>query len=349
MIVAEQVYAMTARTAGRVQQLIGETDGEKAEPGRRVKPRVTTIVRCESATPAGAFGPARICYSARVILDAGEDSTPAQGELGRVWLTLWDDNDVPAVPKAGRLYVVVLSGNIDIAGDGRQRAFGVATCCDEDLTNYSGWSGSGWSGASGVSGVGTGLAVTYKDDCVSGVLKRYLSTIQFKAGRLVQSDWAFDRNIGCCSCGGSTSGGSTGSGSGGSTGSAGSTGSTGSGGGGGGWATTCCPDRNLPSQLWATIANVSGCSCLAGSYPLDHVTAPSPTWRYTGTTCGGKSLSITLACASGTTWSLAISCGAGDLPGGSGAAESCNPLEITFSGLTFGDCCSGSANVIISE
>lgn len=62
----------------------------------------------------------------------------------------------------------------------------------------------------------------------------------------------------------------------------------------------CCED-GLPATLYATIANVSSCACIAGTYPL--VWDGSNYWTYSSSSgvCSGTSLTISMSC-SGSGW-----------------------------------------------
>jgi hypothetical protein len=112
---------------------------------------------------------------------------------------------------------------------------------------------------------------------------------------------------------------------------------------GGSIVTSCCPN-GLPTTLHATIANVSGCASLAGTYPL---TWNGSLWLYTAV----SGLSIGLQCDANTsTWLCSLEC-----PNNSGgqsapaSSASCNPVNIVFSNVAFSSsatCCSGGGGTI---
>jgi hypothetical protein len=113
----------------------------------------------------------------------------------------------------------------------------------------------------------------------------------------------------------------------------------------GGVSTSCCPGVSLPTTLYVTISNVSGCACLSGTYALSY-NSEDETWMISGlNVCGKSSVEWEIFC-SGNDWFL--------YGGGFGAVAltqvSCDPLQLTASGVTVDSAyCNGSINVTVTQ
>ncbi len=110
--------------------------------------------------------------------------------------------------------------------------------------------------------------------------------------------------------------------------------------------TSCCPNE-LPSTLHATISNVSGCSSLAGTYPLTW-NASTERWEY-----GNKSLMyIGFYCnpnIDSPFWYITIDCtGSPDAPLEASSAD-CNIINFAFYNYSPNTtCCAGSVNIAVT-
>ncbi len=68
--------------------------------------------------------------------------------------------------------------------------------------------------------------------------------------------------------------------------------------GGGGISTTCCPSNLLPTTLYLTVSNVSGCACMAGTYELIYA-GNGQVWATNALNmCGASNFVIQLDCIS---------------------------------------------------
>jgi hypothetical protein len=108
--------------------------------------------------------------------------------------------------------------------------------------------------------------------------------------------------------------------------------------------TTCCPDDDLPTTLALTITGAYAASVV--------LTWNAGTSRWEGThTCGGCTLVYTLACTSGTTWTLTARVSAGICGGAAceanatGTATDCDPFLLTLGSTTGGACVCGAGAV----
>ncbi len=115
----------------------------------------------------------------------------------------------------------------------------------------------------------------------------------------------------------------------------------------GGVTTSCCPNA-LPTTLHATISNVSGCSGLAGTYPLTW-NVSTQRWEY-----GSEStFYIGFYCnpaIDSPFWYLTIDCnGSSDAPL-EAAVIDCNAINFVFDNYTPNTaCCVGTVNITVSE
>lgn len=110
-------------------------------------------------------------------------------------------------------------------------------------------------------------------------------------------------------------------------------------------STTCCPSNLLPTALNLTITGAYSASVA--------LTWDAGTSRWKGShSCGGCTLDYTLACTSGTTWTLTVRVHAGTICGGlaceanaTGTASSCSPFSLTLTSTTGGICVCGAGAV----
>lgn len=125
------------------------------------------------------------------------------------------------------------------------------------------------------------------------------------------------------------------------------------GGGGGTVSTPCCP-AGLPTFLFLTITDVSGCACVAGTY---QIAWDGTKWSFFGEgICGGLSFNASLTCTSSGSWLLSVVC---DLFGSpttwaGGVAPTCAfPIGLTdLVGIQSGPgpwCCTGNVTITITE
>jgi hypothetical protein len=113
--------------------------------------------------------------------------------------------------------------------------------------------------------------------------------------------------------------------------------------------TSVCSCTGLPLQITATITNMGGCACLAGSHVLNYVLESGiPTWQGSFTACG-QNASIEFGCApSGTScfnFTCEVDCG-GKFVGFSPSSCTCSPFNFVFTGIMVtGACCTGGITV----
>lgn len=121
---------LSAETGQRLMALLGETHRPipEARSRGRTDGRNPLLVRCTSATAAGASGVGAQCYPAVVV---GNDATAtSQPELGDVWLTLLGDGGESVQPVEDKLYHALLSGFFTSDDEDRPRTFAVAGGAD---------------------------------------------------------------------------------------------------------------------------------------------------------------------------------------------------------------------------
>jgi hypothetical protein len=126
----------------------------------------------------------------------------------------------------------------------------------------------------------------------------------------------------------------------------------------GGALVPCCANE-IPATLYAT---VSGCSCMAGTYPLTLGLYQPGHWTYNEapstqvgvTQCGGNgSFKIDLSCpGSGVTgWQVSVGCGTGAGSQSSSSSSSCGPpISLIFNGFSVTGGCPacGSTNITVT-
>lgn len=115
------LYALTPQTAERLKLLLGNQPGEEGDTRARHRGRATVLVKCTSATAAGADEPDSLCYPAVVLNPANDDDSTGPEELGTVWLTVWGTGGAET-PTVDQVYAATLSGELEIDGDSRLRA-----------------------------------------------------------------------------------------------------------------------------------------------------------------------------------------------------------------------------------
>lgn len=118
-------------------------------------------------------------------------------------------------------------------------------------------------------------------------------------------------------------------------------------------ATDCCPDDDLPEQLYATLTGTGSCACMDGTYPIFYSATGGPlggpAWVYTGETCGDNTLNIVMDCTVDPVWRLKVQCGMAE-PTFSVDVLDCNPFSASFTGYTFaGGCCTGDVEAVVTE
>jgi hypothetical protein len=108
-----------------------------------------------------------------------------------------------------------------------------------------------------------------------------------------------------------------------------------------------CPNA-LPAILHVTLTQSIDCACLAGSYP---VTWDGSAWIYSGTICGGQTLTISLSSTGAGIdhWFLSINCG-GQLAVGfaQAAGSTCDPLSLMFLQFSWTVCCNGKTGETVT-
>lgn len=119
---------------------------------------------------------------------------------------------------------------------------------------------------------------------------------------------------------------------------------------GGGIDTDCCNGVN--TTLTATFTNKTGtCTCLPSTVTLTYNVTLSR-WGGSWSQCGIGAASFFLRCVSGT-WELILSNsppGCSFNPTGvNPSAESCDPFQLDFTGLTVQGCCAGTVDITITE
>jgi len=192
-------------------------------------------------------------------------------------------------------------------------------------SGYGSGSGSGWANGSG-SGGGSGgyqwITYLYQDQCNSGVLQQFRASL-FGGLSLVPyaTDYVYWKDIGCCSCGGSTSGSGSGSASGSSSGGSGTV------------TVSCCPANPVNLSLNLTVSGTGG-----GTFPI--VNTGSGNWDtglFSLTGAGAGTLTLRLYCF-GTTWSFQNNTGSPNytVTSISMVSASCSPLSLTFTGVLSG-------------
>lgn len=114
------MFVLSDRTAERLKRLLGDNGIADPPQSHRAQDARTVLVRCTSATAAGADGAGALCYPAVVLSPAADDATEPE-ELGDVWLTVWGTAGAET-PTVDQVYVCKLSGELDIDDDIRCRA-----------------------------------------------------------------------------------------------------------------------------------------------------------------------------------------------------------------------------------
>jgi hypothetical protein len=191
----------------------------------------------------------------------------------------------------------------------------------------------GQSISSGSSG-SAGPIITYKLECVGGIIVRYRSTLSISAGALVQSAWVADSTQGCCTCPGS------GSGSGTATGSNSGTGGT--------VLTACCPSNPIPTTVTATLTSAFCPDFNGVSWPLVYQTGGADAGKWIGSkTVAGNTMNLKFYCDGG--FQLTVNCnGGGTQTVGAvmSPPPSCNPLNVQFNPLGIAPCCTAIGQII---
>ncbi len=124
------VYGLSERAAGKLRELLRDGgDTTRGAAARRAGDRLR-LVRCDSATAAGAGEVLSQCYAA-TILDPQSHTTVPPDELTTCLLTVVTSAGAAATPTANAVYLVLLAGEVtaDRNGSlgGRRRAFGIAS------------------------------------------------------------------------------------------------------------------------------------------------------------------------------------------------------------------------------
>lgn len=114
------MFVLSDKTAERLKRLLGDTGIAEPPQSPRAQGARTVLVRCTSATAAGADGAGALCYPAVVLSPAADDATEPE-ELGTVWLTVWGTAGAET-PTVDQVYVCKLSGELEIEDDIRCRA-----------------------------------------------------------------------------------------------------------------------------------------------------------------------------------------------------------------------------------
>jgi hypothetical protein len=117
--------------------------------------------------------------------------------------------------------------------------------------------------------------------------------------------------------------------------------------------TTCCGNA-LPTTLYATLSNASGCTCANGS-TIALTWDGTSKWTGTGATGCGHDITLNLSCPSGSactgftlTYSFPDSCRSGGTALTKGACT-CSPLSLPFTSIGMIGCgCTGSIQATIT-
>ncbi len=117
-------YTLSETTYARLMQMLADRDGGGIAPTRRPRAPVIAVVYCESATAAGGDDVGDMSYPGVITSANATDEAPA--DVTGCWLTVYGDDFAPAVPVEGRPYLCLVAGDIELDGETRQRAFGVA-------------------------------------------------------------------------------------------------------------------------------------------------------------------------------------------------------------------------------
>jgi hypothetical protein len=120
----------------------------------------------------------------------------------------------------------------------------------------------------------------------------------------------------------------------------------------GGVTTACCPN-SLPSTLHATVSNVSGCSCLAGTYALTY--QGNSTWQSsTMTLCGTANAFLSFLCnPSLEVFEFIVTCSNNTFSALAGSSN-CSGVNFTFNNMTIQapgslcGFCNGTINVTVT-
>lgn len=111
--------------------------------------------------------------------------------------------------------------------------------------------------------------------------------------------------------------------------------------GSGGVSTGCCSE-SIPEVLLVTVTNKTGdCTCLPDSFNLTLADEYWSNFAVEGT-CGPVDFSLN--CSNGIFGLHSTSCGLGRIP----ASVSCDPFEVTFTGLSCSGTCSGTFDFTIT-
>jgi len=111
----------------------------------------------------------------------------------------------------------------------------------------------------------------------------------------------------------------------------------------------CC-QNGLPTVLYGTITNLSGCACLDGEVLTFRWDSGFSLWRSTITaSCSNPPAPVVLEC-NNNSWGLGI---AGVNPAGcvgnfGTGSWTCSPLNITFSPVSITGCCTGTIKVVVT-
>ncbi|AMV23412.1 hypothetical protein VT84_03315 [Gemmata sp. SH-PL17] len=130
---SEDVYGLSARAADRLEQLLNQSDGGGRSSRRASGSGRIQMVKCLSATAAGATGVLSECYPAQVVFPSGSKQLPAETG-GLVLLTVIGSDGNAAAAVADQTYLCIVAGDAvgDESGSGsaqvaaRPRAFAIA-------------------------------------------------------------------------------------------------------------------------------------------------------------------------------------------------------------------------------
>lgn len=115
-----------------------------------------------------------------------------------------------------------------------------------------------------------------------------------------------------------------------------------------------CPDPTEDNccglsdgTLYATITDLGGCGCMAGSWPIDG--GPSGGWSDRANfACGGNRLAMALTC--GSEWVFTFACsGEAIYDAAIPQSVNCDPFQLVFAAVPVTLCCSGSITVTITQ
>lgn len=111
----------------------------------------------------------------------------------------------------------------------------------------------------------------------------------------------------------------------------------------GGGGISACGCASVPTTLTLTVTNVSGCSCLAGTYSLTY-NSSAHNWQSNFVALCTLNAQWFFQCASSPNWTLTFA----STGSGMQAASSCSPFSWNKSGISGGVVCTGTYNASIT-